>query len=544
MLILRIRRAETALADGRLDEAFGLAQEPGLQAHHKGQKLIGRLARALVDRGREHLAAGRTEQAAADCQRAAALGGNLSEVAQLRAAIAEAAATRQRLERHRGDVLAAAREHVENGRLSIGEACLAGADAESARVALLREQVAARRAQADAALNRARQALDREDFSAAAAALIDARQAHANDSRVCETRAELARKACARAGSAIDAGRLDQADALLAPVVRACGESIEVYELVRFLDGCREALGGVAGGQPRAAAETLKRLTALRPTAGWLAQAAQNAQQAAEHLEALRSGPLGLLRGDRRSAGEKERWNNGAMERDGQPPSLLRAHTPQPGDRGGAAHLFRGAEHEGAPCVLPPRLLFHVDGVGSFLVLRDRRVSVGPASSSRRPEINLLAEPGLPGIEIERIDEDYFLSCESGVRVNNAQVKRKLLANGDRIALSDRVRAQFALPNPASTSAVLRLSGTRLPSCDARQVILLDREMILGPGPSAHIRSDHLLEQAIFQVRDGRLLCRSKEQILVNDHPVDRNAGLPLGARVQVGAVSLVVTAV
>ncbi|HQA45200.1 MAG TPA: FHA domain-containing protein [Phycisphaerae bacterium] len=575
MLILRIRRAETALADGRLDEAFKLAQAPDIQAHRKGQKLIGLLARALVKRGQEHLAAGRPEQAAADGERAAALAGNLPEVAQLRTAVAEAAADQRRRERRRENALAIAREHVENGRLSIGEGCLAGTDADSARVALLRDQAATRRAQADAAQNRARQALDREDFPEAAAALLEARQLHPANPRCSEMIAQLVRCSCTRAAAAIDDGRLDLADALLAPALRVGGEAVEVRELIRFLDGCREALAGVTGGQPRLAAEALRRLSAMRPTAGWLTHATQNAQQAAEHLEALRSGPLGLLGSPHvptarvskpeagkmpappdRPAAQLEGGHPVQLE-GGHPARLagyqadaaMHAATAQDrvpplfrGDR--VAHLFRGGGHEDAPCTLPPRLLFQVDGVGSFLVLRDRRVTIGAAGSSRRPEINLLAEPGLPTAVIERTDEDYFLSCEAGVCVNDSRVTRKLLANGDRIALSPRVRIHFLLPNAASTSAVLRLSGTRLPSCDARQVILLDREMILGPGPAAHIRADQLLEQAIFQVRDGRLLCRSKEQILVNDHPVDRNAGLPPGARVRIGAVSLVVTAV
>jgi hypothetical protein len=184
-----------------------------------------------------------------------------------------------------------------------------------------------------------------------------------------------------------------------------------------------------------------------------------------------------------------------------------------------------------------------VDGAGTFLVLRDRRIAIGPAGSSRHPEVALLADSGLPGVTVDRTDEDYFLSADAGVCVNENPVQRKLLLNGDRIALSPRARLRFVLPNAASTSAVLHMAGTRLPSCDARQIILLDREMVLGPGVSAHIRADQLSEPAILHVRDGRLFCKSKEEVQVNGRPLDRNAGIPLGARVQIGPVSFTVTA-
>ena len=38
---LRIRQAETALAGGRLDEAYELARARDVRAHRNGQRLIG-----------------------------------------------------------------------------------------------------------------------------------------------------------------------------------------------------------------------------------------------------------------------------------------------------------------------------------------------------------------------------------------------------------------------------------------------------------------------------------------------------------------------
>ena len=74
MLFLRIKQAEAALADGRLDEAFEIAKAADLRKQRSGQDLVGHLARALLDRGREHLDADRPIPAAHDCEKAEQLG--------------------------------------------------------------------------------------------------------------------------------------------------------------------------------------------------------------------------------------------------------------------------------------------------------------------------------------------------------------------------------------------------------------------------------------------------------------------------------------
>jgi hypothetical protein len=116
-----------------------------------------------------------------------------------------------------------------------------------------------------------------------------------------------------------------------------------------------------------------------------------------------------------------------------------------------------------------------------------------------------------------------------------------MLSDGDRIMLSPRCRMRFCRPNAASTSAALALSEARLPQADIRKIILLDREMLLGPGPTAHIRADGLESQAVLHVRDGRLVCRTTMPVMVNDRPIEPAEGLPLGVPVRIGPVSVVI---
>ena len=119
-MILRIRQAECALADGRLDEAFEIVQADEVRCHRHGQRLIGRLARAIVRRGQEHLSAGRFQPALADCNKAEKLAGTLPEVAQRRAAVCSAVIQDQQAREQDARRVARAKEQIDNGWLSVG----------------------------------------------------------------------------------------------------------------------------------------------------------------------------------------------------------------------------------------------------------------------------------------------------------------------------------------------------------------------------------------------------------------------------------------
>lgn len=191
---------------------------------------------------------------------------------------------------------------------------------------------------------------------------------------------------------------------------------------------------------------------------------------------------------------------------------------------------------------LPERFMLHVDGIGSYLVARGKAVTIGPASGNQGPDVPLLAESGLATVTIERSEDDYFLRSKETVFVDGHATTRRLLADGDSVALSSRCRVKFSVPNAASTSAVLQLSGTRLPRTDARRVILLDRELIIGPGTASHVRADVLTEPIVLYVRDGQLCCRAKGPVLAGEQAMGSAMGLPMATSIRIGGVSFVVT--
>lgn len=527
MLIVRIRQAETALEAGRLDEAYDLVQAADVRSHRRGQDLVSRLVHAFVQRGQGHLDGQRWQQALGDVQKAFKLGGNRPEVAQLQAAVAEAISHHHQSQQRRIDAVVEAGWHVRDGQLTLAEGLLGQPGYDGNQAAALRREVEARRAGVEPALNLAQAAMDRQDWDAAIRAVLDARRLHASNAQVTEVSAKIARAVLRDIRESIQAGRIDRAQALIDRLVPLSGRTVDLLELDRIVGQCEAAAESIARGQPHEAERVLRQLAALLPEAGWLQEAITAARQAAEGLEQLRVGPLGLIMA--------------------QTPRSAERSSPLASDRELEATRrveVAGGEFGPAGQGSIDRFLLHVDGIGSYLVVRKGVVTIGAAGGSSGCDIPLMTEPGLAGVTIERAEEDYFLRSAQAVLVNDKPVTQKLLVDGDRIAVSPRCRMRFGLPNAASTSAVLQLSGTRLPKTDARRVILLDRELVIGPGPASHVRADGLDEPVVLYVRDGRLCCRAKQPVQVNDAVQDGSAGLPLGSSVRIGPVSMVVTAV
>jgi len=522
VLSLRIRQAETALAGGRLDEAYELARAQDVRAHRRGQRLIGRLVTALVDRGRQHLSAGQVAEAIGDCGKAGILGGNTQEIAELRASAVEAMMAKDRKKQQYAQTLEAVRRRVDEGRLSLAEGLLEHLAGDGSQTERLQREVNTRRTAADAALLRVEKALAREDWAGAIAELLEAKRQHATGERVTDLSGQVTRAVIQQVKTAIEQGRLMLATSLVERLAPLVGDHVEAQELTWVLQQCRQAAHLTHRGELRQMSEIFRQLASMFPRSEWLGSALESAERASKGLEQLRSGPLTPLMNIR---------PDDQQERVDIPDEPIGASAPAPSPDSAVL----GAS-------LPTKFAVQVDGVGSFVVLRERRITIGTASTSQPIDLALMAEPGLPAVTVERADEDYFLTAEQPVRVNDKPTTKKLLTSGDQIALSPRCRLKFTVPNPASTSAVLRLSGTRLPRADARQVILLDRQMILGPGSSAHIRAEQLSKPAILHIREGRLLCRASDPVTVDDRPMDDRTGIPLGAHVRVGPVSLVIT--
>jgi hypothetical protein len=473
MLILRIRQAEVALGDGRLDEAFELIRPEPARTHRRGQRVMGKLVRALIERGEKHRAEKRYLAALADCEKAQQLAGNVPEIAELRRAASDAMLDQQKVARRSAQVMATARQHIDRGELSRGAQLLADVGQESRAVFLMNEIEAKR---------------DRLE-------------------RAPELRQQLQQQ--------IEAGRLDLA-ALHANELRSIdGQNLESQALLSSLEQCRAAWQMIESGQLRRAEEAVRRLANMFPKAKWVSETSRQLSEVARMTEELRAGPLSMLGG----AGD----TTVAMPVGKPMPKQMPPGAASPEHGRGALWAALGANAT-SPVTngsLPSKFMLRVDGAGSFLVLRQPSVTIGPVSSSRVPDVGVMAEPGLPIATVDRVEDDYFLR-------GSATAGNKLLVSGDAIALSPRCKLNFVLPHVASTTAVIDLTAARHPRSEIRRIILLDRDLVIGPGPNTHVRVDHLTHPIVLKLRGERLVTDSGE--------------LPFGQTVQTGNVSLVIS--
>ena len=515
MLIVKIKQAECALADGRLDEAFEIAKAEEVRRHHRGQKLIGKLSRALAKRGQDNLSANQTQQALSDCNKADKLEGNLPQITKLRQAICTAMEQNALASQKRSVKLAQAKEHIENGWLSVGERILAdGSGGHEADVLL--QQATAKRLQIDSVVAKARQALKRNDLESAIDIIIKVNAASNQNEAIAEVIAQIKTLANQRIRDNLNNGRIDLANTLLRKLVLLAVESVDTRELSLAVAQCRQAAELVEAGQPQAAAQILQKLKAILPSAKWLQTAITQAQKAAEAVDSLNIGPLGLFISNTAK-------DNDLAEEDSLP--SLENNTKERTDS-----------------QLPSKFVLQVDGVGSFFVFRDKIITAGPISSSARPDLGLMADPSVSVASIERMDEDYFLHSQKPVYINDKPVTKRLLTDNDRIALSAKCRMKFYVPNAASTTAVLDLDGARLPRPDVRRIILMDRDILIGPGFNNHIRTEQVENTVTLFVQNGKLGCRAKENVMVNNQPLEFDAGFPIGSPIQIGRISLVLT--
>ena len=529
MLILRIRQAECALADGRLDEAFEIAQAEDIRRHRYGQRLIGRLARAIVHRGQENLAANRLQAALLDCNKAEKLGGNLPEVAQLRVAISSAITNDQQGRQQDAARIAQAKRHIDNGWLSVGERILGEAPNGDGAAELVRQELMAARLRTEDALVKAEQALKQGDIDEALEIACSAGLDQTKNGRTGALLRQIRGKAIERIRGDLEQGRVDRARSFLQRLTPLGKDVPEVNELSEALVWCRQAAEHVAVGKPAAALPLLRKAKMVCPSARWLDSAIADIKRAAEAYEELDAGPLGLSMAD-------------DVKVEGSP-------KVEPG----AAMAPRDDAHQGAPMQeraipvnndasgLPSKFVMQIDAVGSFLVFRDSRLTIGPVSSSARPMLGLLTDPNTPVIAIERMDGDYFVRSRTPIEVNGQATTERMLADGDRLTLSARCRIRFHLPNPASSTATLTLSGARLDRPDIRQIIMMDRDILIGPYANNHIRTEQSKDPIALFAQNGRLLCRAKEGILVDGRSFDPRVGLAEGKHIEIGKLSMVV---
>ena len=519
MIFLRLHRAEHALAAGRLEEAAGIIEATGVRDHRRGQTLLTNLTAAYLARARTHLESADAQRALIDANRAVRLAGDQPAVTAVRDAAERLLADQRRKERRDARRLAAVRQRLAAGDVTGGRAMLAGRVEESSSIGLLMHDAEADRKDAAAALVAATNALDREDLGEARKHLKVALHLNAEMRDLNAVTRRFHDLASAKLRTALRDGRLDVA-AMLEAQIESSSESVELQTRVQCLTDFRAAATCAAAGDFAEAAVMMRRAARLIGDASasqtentdepaWITATLAHLDAAAAATAALRASPLSYLMTTR----------------------TAETHPPPSVPSIPSGHVARPLPRVGSPRrTLPASFLLQVEGGGAVCVVCASTIRIGPMSTSRPPQIALVTDSLTPAATIERIEDDYFLKSSPGVTVNDRTSADRLLQGGDKLALSTRCRLTFSLPNPASTTAVLDLTAARIGRADVRRAVLLDRELVLGPGPAAHVRVDHLAAPVVLTLRDGELFAGEK--------------AIAFGQSVTVGGATIVVTAV
>ena len=536
MLILRLKQAETAVADGRLDEAFEIVRSEQIRQHLRGQKLIGRLARSFAKRGRENLDAERIQSALNDCNKAEKLAGNIDEVAKLRSAICSQMEQKRLRDQHRSFNLAQAKRNIQDGWISAGQQILDQTDESDSQAGIVIQQANLARLQLNEIISKIEQALQKDDLESALDIIQQAKISDNKNEKVLDLIFKIKNSAIEKIRANLDSGRIDLARSLLKKVLPVAHGTSETSELGFAIEQCQKAAEFLASGRPREAVSLLRKVKVICPLAKWLDSVTEQSKKAAELLDELAAGPLGLEM--------SSNVGNNLNSSDEQFRKKISSESPTAPGIPNVSNNKKLAWAKNEQAGLSSEFVMQIDGIGSFLVLRENKITIGPVSSSARPAVGLMANPNLPVATIERIEDDYFIRSSSPISINGTAVTEKLLVDGDRIALSVRCSMKFLVPNPASTTAILLLSGTRLGRADVREVILMDRDILIGPGKGNHIPAESLNETVTFYSHNGRLLSKAKEKVLVDDAPISDSEGIPIDKQVRIGQISFVLTKV
>jgi hypothetical protein len=175
------------------------------------------------------------------------------------------------------------------------------------------------------------------------------------------------------------------------------------------------------------------------------------------------------------------------------------------------------------------RFLLWVDGVGGYLVCLSSRVTFGQATSEGPVDVPLFADVSRLHAEISRDGEGYVVESSKTIQVNGSGANRAVLAPGDRVTLGATCQFLFHKPVAVSSTARLELtSGHRLPVA-VDGILLMGNEVILGPGPNAHIVLSHLPAPVlIYRSKDGLGVRVPNGAFRIDDRACSDRASLPL----------------
>jgi hypothetical protein len=480
---VRLRAAEVALREGRLEDALGPLAEEDLRESPRGRKLADAVVEPLLARARLHRQAGRYSAALADLQQIQTLGRDHPDLATLRARVeaelndgAERAADAREAARRAAD-------HLRQGRLDTARHDVAQIPNEERR-AELAAQLAQREQRGNELLTQAREALERDDVLAALRYWDEAGQRYGR-TQESEQFARGLGDACRTATRRwLAGGQIDHLLAVAGPLGILVQRDPSLGDCERMIELTERAAAALARRDYSELRQTLLRLRGTAGEAHWIENVLNALTRMTGAQEELLASPLGAYASQR---SEESKVSPTADAREA-------AATPRKTPPDGALTLREG-------------VVLLVDGGGSSLLLDGERVRIGRASSSSEVDVALPADVEPHHADIVRRGEDFFLHAYGPVVVNRQSVQQVRLNDGDRVTLGN-AKLTFHRPSAKSASAVLRLSHRcRLPM-DVSSVVLFIDTCVVGQGAACHVTVREPVGRVVVFEQDGYLHTR------------------------------------
>ncbi|MCH7597019.1 MAG: FHA domain-containing protein [Planctomycetes bacterium] len=513
---VRLRAAEKAQRDGRIDEAYRLASASDLRVHKRGAAVLASLTEAFVTRARDYYRDDKFTEALMDLDRAESGGGMEREIAELRGYVRTVAAEKVRQVESRRRRLDVAQKRIERGSLAAGRDMLERAGNSDVAAGELRQQATERARDARHAIEHAERLLNSGQYADAAECVLRAKSIDSHNEAVARVEAQLCSRVLENAQAAFQEGSLGRAQselACLGSLGKGLPQRRELKDLLLIAVEVGKCLDRNQYADARRHAMSLARRV---PNAKWIETAIEQTQKLEELRTLVAAGPFG----------DKLNLSSAGSGKRGKAPASLDDTVALPAVKGAASGL-------------PERLLLLVDGGGSYLILRGAQASVGRAASDTPADIPLFSDVAERHANITRVEDDYFLFSARDVEVGGRRTQHELLKDGDRVVLGRKAKFTFRLPSRQSSTALLELSDTTKMANDVRRIVLFNHHAIVGSGRGAHIFCRHAGPTLVLFERSGAMWIRAK-----SDGHVDTEAQpLRLGESIEIGGVSLVLQA-
>ncbi len=481
MYLIQLRQVKQAIAAGDLDRAFELLQDEYLCQRKEARDMLKEMADIYLDRAGKAGDQGRYEDAVKFCQQAEKCMPGYEPAVELLADYQSQIRAKAGQDQQQAGKAAQVNEMLVKGQLTmamnvLGESGLPGGE-------LLRQQGELRRMQIDNIAGKLESALGDNDLDFCLELLHDVSQGE----RMGDSLSSLVRRVremiFARLREDFTAGRLSRLAVVIEKSRAVISDSIEFAEWYDHVQQYQQARVNIEQGEYRKALQQLNRLKLSAPQASWLDGVVASLSRFADVHDELFS----LLPEVEPVAA----------------PSVYVSNTPVKNE---PVKVGLARETEKATQI-------DIDGVGSFLVFTGDSVRIGPVSSVEKKDIAIIASPDSPLLEIYREEGDYFAKNIAGeIEVNGRKQREALLANGDKISVSNRSVAKFGRANPASETAVLDMTSVRMPQSDIKGVVLAGSEVILGSSSAAHIKCRGAKKDIVLKLNSrGGFSCEGEQ---------------------------------